>query len=170
MRLDGLTCIYCGSGLVWKHGSYLRKWFYDLGDNPVPVQVPRFLCQNTICHHRTFSCLPYPLLPYIRTYLTGFLILATISSESNSSSKVPRPPNLIDLKMYSGVLKHLSRVITIVERMCRERDLFQYTLKSTRLSLLVKGLLKKATWGEITQAFYHGIFTARIGNNQTHIN
>ena len=169
MNADGVKCVYCGDDSVWKHGYYFRKWFYDLGCSPEPVLVPRYLCKNPRCR-RTFSCLPYPLLPYIRIYFTDFLQLAAMVDSRhavNQKSKSQPPLTINRLKVFQGVLKHLSKITTIAERMCRERDLFQMSFNSTSLADLVNGLLKKASWREITRAFSLAIFTAQYGNNQT---
>jgi len=72
--IDEVVCPVCGERLMWiKYGFYPRYIFSSRKN----ILIQRYLCLNKKCQRRTFSILPYPMLPILR--VSVFFLLAILS-------------------------------------------------------------------------------------------
>jgi len=59
---QGIRCSHCFSHHVIQHGTYPRR---D-PETETEIRIQRYLCKAPECPWRTFSILPFPILPIVR--------------------------------------------------------------------------------------------------------
>ncbi len=93
-------CPRCATTLIIRHGTYLRAH----PEEPVQVAVQRYLCKSPLCPRKTFSVLPYPLLPMIRHFYKTLLLCHLLHSQRHRTQAATAR----QLGVTRGVVKRLS--------------------------------------------------------------
>ena len=155
------TCSYCGFPRCWKHGTYGRKWFHQLGAEPTqePVTVQRYLCQHPSCE-RTFSVLPENVLPYCRFFMSDLLSIVQDRTEGKSSYRIAKYRRGLSLRVILRTVSLIRKVTPLLECICREATgsvVFGF-------QALVKTVRGKYSWFDFTRRWFHGLYPCRAGN------
>ena len=72
------------NGRYWRYAYHLKK----------AIGIQRHLCRNHQCKRRSFSILPFPLLPYLRVTATFMVVLVLIHTEE-SARNISRQMDLV---------------------------------------------------------------------------
>jgi len=67
---QSVCCPHCASSVVIRNGTYPRN--HPKKESVIAVQ--RYLCKSPGCPWKTFSVLPYPLLPVLRHFYKALLL------------------------------------------------------------------------------------------------
>lgn len=96
-----VRCPHCASGVVIRYGTYPRNH----PEKEFVIAVQRYFCKSPLCPWKTFSILPYPLLPFIRhLYKTLFLCHYLFIERKETQATIAR---LLGKKR--GVVKRLGQ-------------------------------------------------------------
>ncbi len=81
-----VCCTHCGNRHTYiKWGFYSRYLFDD-----ELINIQRFRCDNDLCPRKTFSILPYALLPIMRASLCMLMYILKMYEQGNSIAGIAR--------------------------------------------------------------------------------
>jgi hypothetical protein len=95
-----VRCPHCATSLTIRYGNYQRAH----PEQPIQVDIQRYLCKFSECQWKTFSVLPYPFLPIIRHFYHTLLLCRVLcNTEKLIQAAVGR-----QLGLCRGIIKRLS--------------------------------------------------------------
>jgi transposase-like protein len=80
-KKEKVCCPHCNSTVVIRNGTYPRNH----PKKECLIRVQRYLCKSLECPWKTFSVLPYPLLPIIRHFCRTLLLCQYFFNKRNNS-------------------------------------------------------------------------------------
>lgn len=95
-----VRCPHCATSLTIRYGNYQRAH----PEEPIQVNIQRYLCKFSECQWKTFSVLPYPFLPIIRHFYHTLLLCQMLcNTEKMIQAVIGR-----QLGLSRGIIKRLS--------------------------------------------------------------
>jgi len=146
-----VVCPVCGERIEWIRYGYYTRYLFS-GEERIDIQ--RYLCQNPKCPRRTFSLLPYPLLPILRVSLCFILvILAKYEGGEGNIGTLGRASG----KKWGVIRRGVTRARQVRQWVKNEwADLFLETSTHIRQAMY---------WNEIIRSFSWAIFPVRFGKS-----
>ena len=115
-----IFCPHCHSTVVWKHGTYDRKWFHALFERGSSIRVvQRYRCCEIPCPCKTFTIQAEEILPYCRFRIPDLCALHPYFESAESLHSLSRTLDLSRpvLKRLRTLLQHTTMFLT---GLCRE--------------------------------------------------
>jgi hypothetical protein len=144
--VNQVRCSRCATTLIIRHGTYFRADPV----RPTLVKIQRYLCKSPECPRRTFSVLPFPLLPIVRhtfgTHIIGYVL----------GNALRRPQSIVSglLEITRGRTKRLSEF-------CRE--FIPWFYHEAKIADWGTNLLQDPArfWADFTRDFSQRFYPAR---------
>lgn len=115
-----IFCPHCHSKVVWKHGIYHRKWFYEFDSCTHPTrQVQRYRCCEKPCPRKTFSVQATDALPCSRFLVDDLCAIAPHLDSPASLHHLSRQTAL-SRPVLKRVRVLLQRTGMFLSGLCRE--------------------------------------------------
>lgn len=95
-----ICCPHCASSLAIRYGSYQRAH----PEEPIQVNIQRYLCKSRDCPWITFSVLPHPFLPVVRHFYKTLLACHLLCNVQ----KMTQAEKSRQMGVSRGVIKRLS--------------------------------------------------------------
>jgi hypothetical protein len=155
------SCIYCGFPNCWKHGTYLRKWFYCLPGSCHSHKgelVQRYICRGPTCE-RTFSELPEDVLPYCHFYLDSLLRISKELATRLSCYRIAKTVWKISLPVVLRAAALMEKATPWLEGLCREVT----GSAAHGFQALITTIREKSSWLGFTRRWFHALYPCRAG-------
>lgn len=155
------SCCFCSGIRIWKHGHYLRTFFYlkTSINPPMGKKVQRYLCKDATCD-RTFSALPQDVLPYCRFFFNDFCQLYENFEKGGTAYSLWQACHLMEVSLAAiqRLISLFKKVLILIHNLCRELDINL----TENLDSMSHFLIKKYSWFGFNYRWYHSIYPARL--------
>lgn len=95
-----VRCPHCAASLIIRYGTYQRAH----PEQPIQVDIQRYLCKFPDCEWKTFSVLPHSFLPVIRHFYHTLLMCHVL----HNIKKMTQAAIGRQLGLSRGIIKRLS--------------------------------------------------------------
>lgn len=153
---SAIYCPHCHSKAVWKHGTYIRKWFHECGDrHPSTLVVQRYQCCEKHCPRKTFTVQAADALPFCRFLADD---LCTMARHLEFMTSVHHLSQLTALSrpVLKRVRVLLHRTGMFLAGLCREISDGATAASSLRQSLQIA--LSAYSWIELKSLWYRHLY------------